>query len=138
MTASRITLALVVLYTLAMTACTAGPEESLAQALDALCSGEDEAFLETLTTDSKRLYHGLTLANTESFGCSNNEQLRLEALDTQRPDVKYFRVLDGTRTTRVAMVLEEGAWRMDLFFSEEAEFFLQNDRNNADREEDYD
>ena len=66
----------------------------------------------------------------QPFGCTTEDQAILEPLDTPRQDVRYFRVSDGTRSTRVAVVLEEGAWRIDLFFSEEAEFFLRNADNS--------
>ena len=129
MTAVRITLALVLLP-LAIAACTPGPQESLQQALNALCTGDAQGFQETLTADSRRLYRGLTLMTPQPFGCTTEDQAILEPLDTPRQDVRYFRVSDGTRSTRVAVVLEEGAWRIDLFFSEEAEFFLRNADNS--------
>jgi len=126
MTSFRITAIFLLVLAPGLAACTAAPEERLRSAIDSLCSGDGSEFRQTLSADSRHLFAGLAQIAPEAFGCSSREPVRLEQLEARRQDVRYFKLHDAQRSTRIAMILEEGEWRIDLYFSEEAEYFLQN------------
>ena len=114
------------------TACgVSSPEATAVAAMEALCSGDTESFRQDLTNHSRLFYDGLLAMSPDSFTCLGPTQVGAVRVRHARDGWQLLELSSAGSVANLAMVLEEGRWRIDLFHTEEGLFHL-NDAINSE------
>ncbi len=122
---------------LSAAACSAAPEDAALSAFRSLCEGDEAAFLDGLTPESRRLYQGLVSLDSARFSCPGGaDGIQVRAAVLPAPAVSSSTAQEpgeaqGTRTVLVStggdehlvgMVEQDGGWKIDLFWGEDSSF----------------
>ncbi len=111
------------LLLMSVASCAEGPEECVRKAFGALCNGDPEGFKSRLTRPSVALYEGLVEFSPDAFVCAAGEDLEIAEAGGVREGLRILEVTTSVGIMDVAVVQSDGAWRVDLFLSEESAFY---------------
>ena len=119
--------------------CGRSPEAVGVAAMAARCNGEPERFEQSLTAESLKLFRALRAAAPARFRCEVEEgPLTVSRVGEPEEGKVTLRVeLEAGGPLFLAMQLEKGEWRLDLFQTESAGYqgfsFEPRDREPEER-----
>jgi len=101
-------------------------------AFSALCTSDHDGFISQLTAESRLLFEGLKEIDQDKFACHDLGSFVFEEGRTKEGFV-MMRVKMQDAETDVAVVLEEGEWRLDLFRTEEGLLYFVMEEEEAEQ-----
>ena len=109
----------------AISGCVSTPRDTVDEAMTSLCRGDSDGFASHLSAESRLLYLGLVELAPDRFACSGDEASpRIGAAVEKREGLYLVPVADeGGEDSEIAVIREDGRWRIDLFFTEESAFY---------------
>ena len=108
----------------AFTACVPSPRDTVAEAMTSLCHEDTDGFAALLSIESRLLYRGLEALAPDRFACTDEGMsARVGAAVEKREGLYLVPVSDERGETEIAVIREDGRWRIDLFFTEESAFY---------------
>lgn len=104
--------------------CVSSPRDTVAEAMTSLCNANSEGFAAQLSAESRLLYQGLYELAPDRFACTvGGPAVTVGKAVEKREGLYLVPVSDERGKTEIAVIREDGRWRIDLFFTEESAFY---------------